>query len=165
MKTLRKYFALLITGPLVGFYIFFSKHWLINSLIALSTATTLMMLLPVSLPVLVCSFLAGYAASAATLGVVQQITAFFYNWRLNQCEMMVAPIVPEISYAAYKGILHANTKIAEVEDYQKHPESFYGRKAADFLLASAGHFSCRGRCMPITWEMKEEANTENSCCI
>jgi hypothetical protein len=79
--------------------------------------------------------------------------------------MMVAPMVPEISYAAYRGILHANQQIAHIDEFEKdkeHYEAFYGRRTADVLLFTAGHFSCVGRCIPMTWDMKVESE-ERQC--
>lgn len=165
MKQLKKFFAVAISGPIVGVSYLLSKHWLINTLVGVALASSLPFAMPITVPLFAASFLTGFALSAAGIGLFQQITSFIYNTSINQCEMMVAPMVPEISYAAYKGILFVNQQIAQIDEFEKdreNYEAFYGRKAADALLFTAGHFSCVGRCIPVTWEMKVKFE-ESSC--
>lgn len=162
LKPIKRFIALAIVGPIVGLYTFFSKHWDINTAVAIALLFALP--LPHPIPVLGLNFLIGYALCATILGVAQQVTAFIYNWRQDQCEMIGGPMVPEISYAAYRGIFQANAHYAsaEAEDQVEESDGFYHQTTNDFLLATAGHFSCRGKCkIGRTWDLKEEKERES----
>lgn len=166
-KQLTKGLGLLLIAPLAGIYTLLSKHWILNSILGLALASTF--IVPLN-PILV--FATGYILSAAVVSIAQQIFAFAFNFSINQCEMMAAPVVPEISYAAYKGLKMAN-KIAAVAEsnYQNKPTEditedhmFYGRKSANILFYSAGHFRCAAKgCGFGTWEGKEQAARNSHC--
>lgn len=159
-KHAKKACGLLIVGPFVGIYTLLSKHWLLNSVVGL---TLLAGGAFPNLPLLL-TFYAGYAMSASLISLAQQAYAFAINVSLGQCETMSAPIVPEISYAALRGIGAANYVAAKAEsEYQNKDISdvglsdiFYGEKTVALLFYSAGHFRCAERgCIPVTWLSKE----------
>lgn len=160
-KALKKGCGLLIVGPFVGLFTFLTKHWLLNSASGLALlAGSIFSNVPLLL-----AFSTGYAISASLIGLAQQAYAFAYNYRLGQCEMMVAPLVPEISYAAFRGILAANYVAVSAESEYQNKDSenttqsgmFYGENTRAALLYSAGHIRCAQRtCAPSTWIVKEE---------
>lgn len=163
-KLFKQGAALFIIGPLVGWYTFLSKHWFLNSSIGLVSTVGLLALSTLSLnPIL--AFGIAYVASAAGIGLIQQVFAFLNNSSLGQCEMMCAPIVPEISYSMMKGMLAANEMAVKAEcEYQNKPahngtidDAFYGKNSLAFLLYTGGHSRCAQKgCVPVTWIQKEE---------
>lgn len=117
-------------------------------------------------PALIATCLIGYLLTAAIMGMVQQIGAFIYNWNYTDCQDRMGSMVPEISYAAYRGLCYANGSVIaiEAENHTQRSEpsqtsqGIYGKATANFLLFSAGHMNCMNRCFNFnTWDYKEEA--------
>ena len=169
LKFAKKALSLLVLGPIVGLYTFFSKHWLVNSMVGFWAGVVISAELALPVPALIATCLIGYLLTAAIVGMVQQIGAFIYNWNYTDCHDRTSAIVPEISYAAYKGLCYVNGSVIAIEaaeEAENHTQrsepsqtsqGIYGEATANFLLFSAGHMNCINRCHNFSpWEEKEE---------